>query len=158
MKVVLCFFHRMEDKTKRKGIITMENMNEEKTKAYELRNLTADDMFPMFQIISKIGVKEFKSCFESPDVKKAIEAMASGKNQEALTAVGMTIAFDLAGVIVSNLASCKNDIYALLSQLSGKPTKEIASLPMVTFMEMIIDVIKKEEFKDFFQAVSKLFR
>jgi hypothetical protein len=87
-----------------------------------------------------------------------MEGMASGKDQEALTAVGMTIAFDLAGVIVSNLASCKNDIYALLSQLSGKPTKEIASLPMVTFMEMIIDVIKKEEFKDFFQAVSKLFR
>ena len=137
----------------------MENMNEEKTKAYELRSLTADDMFPMFQIISKVGVKEFKSCFESPDVKKAIEGMASGKqDQDVLTAVGMTIAFDLAGVIVSNLASCKNDIYTLLAQLSGMTTKEIASLPMVTFMEMIIDVIKKEEFKDFFQAVSKLFR
>lgn len=137
----------------------MENMNEEKTKAYELRSLTADDMFPMFQIISKVGVKEFKSCFESPDVKKAIEGMASGKqDQDSLTAVGMTIAFDLAGVIVSNLASCKNDIYTLLAQLSGMTTKEIASLPMVTFMEMIIDVIKKEEFKDFFQAVSKLFR
>ena len=135
-----------------------KHLNEEKTKAYELRNLTADDMFPMFQIISKIGVKEFKTCFESPDVKKAMEGVASGKDQEALNAVGMTIAFDLASVIVSNLASCKNDIYALLSQLSGKPTKEIASLPMVTFMEMIIDVIKKEEFKDFFQAVSKLFR
>lgn len=148
----------MEDKTKRKGIITMENMIEEKTKAYELRSLTADDMFPMFQIISKIGVKEFKHCFESPDVKKAVEGMASGKDNDGLTAVGMTIAFDLAGVIVSNLASCKNDIYALLAQLSGMTTKEIASLPMVTFMEMIIDVIKKEEFKDFFQAVSKLFR
>ena len=135
----------------------MENMNEEKTKAYELRNLTADDMFPMFQIISKIGVKEFKTCFESPDVKKAIEAAASGKDQDSLTAVGMTIAFDLAGVIVSNLASCKNDIYLLLSQLSGMTTKEIASLPMVTFVEMIMDVVKKEEFKDFFQAVSKLF-
>ena len=136
----------------------METMNEEKTKAYELRNLTADDMFPMFQIISKIGVKEFKTCFESPDVKKAIEGMASGKDQDGLAAVGMTIAFDLAGVIVSNLASCKNDIYLLLSQLSGMTTKEIASLPMVTFVEMIIDVIKKEEFKDFFQGVSKLFR
>ena len=137
----------------------MENMHEEKTKAYELRNLTADDMFPMFQIISKIGVKEFKSCFESPDVRKAIEGVASGKQeQNDLTALGMTIAFDLAGVIISNLASCKNDIYGLLSQLSGMTAKEIANLPMVTFVEMIIDVIKKEEFNDFFQGVSKLFR
>ena len=134
-------------------------MNEEKTKAYELRNLRADDMFPMFQIISKIGVKEFKSCFESQDVKKAMADMASGdKNQADLTSVGMAVAFDLAGLVVSNLASCKTDIYLLLSQLSGMTTKQIADLPMVTFMEMIIDVIRKDEFKDFFQAVSKLFK
>lgn len=137
----------------------MENMNEEKTKAFELRSLTADDMFPMFQIISKIGIKEFKKCFESADVKEAVEGMASGKTANAdLTAVGMAVAFDLASVIVSNLAKCKDDIYLLLSQLSGMTTKEIAGLPMVTFVEMIIAVIKKDEFKDFFQAVSKLFR
>jgi hypothetical protein len=151
----------MEDckKQKRKGIITMNTMNEESTKAFELRNLTADDMFPMFQIISKIGVKEFKNCFEAPDVKKALEAVSSGKDgQDALAAVGMAVAFDLAGVIISNLPSCKDDIYLLLSQLSGMKTKDIASLPMVTFVEMIVAVIKKEELTDFFQAVSKLFK
>lgn len=137
-----------------------ENINNaEMTKAYELRPLTADDMFPMFQIISKIGVREFKSCFESADVKAEIAAMASGKKDKAdLTSVGMAVAFDLVIVIVANLASCKNDIYLLLAQLSGMTTKDIAGLPMVTFMEMIMDVIKKDEFKDFFQAVSKLFK
>lgn len=132
-----------------------ENMNEDKAKVYELRHLTADDMFPMFQIISKIGIKEFKHCFESADVMKAVE---NKDGQADLTAVGMTVAFDLAGVIMSNLAKCKDDIYLLLSQLSGMTTKDIASLPMVTFVEMIIAVIKKDEFKDFFQAVSKLFK
>ena len=134
-----------------------DNMNEEKTKAYELRSLTADDMFPMFNIISKIGVKEFKSCFESPEVKAAIASAAKGK-QEDLTAIGVTVAFDLAGVIISNLSKCKEDIYLLLSQLSGMKTKDIASLPMVTFIEMVMDVVKKEEFTDFFQAVSKLLK
>ena len=132
--------------------------NNEKAKAFELRNLTADDMFPMFQIISKIGVKEFKKCFESADVKKAVKGMASKDDQVDMTAVGMAVAFDLAGLIVSNLPNCKDDIYLLLSQLSGKKVKEIASLPMVTFVEMVIAVIKKEEFSDFFQAVSKLFK
>lgn len=135
----------------------MENLNEEKAKTYELRDLTADDMFPMFQIISKIGVKEFKHCFESPDVKKAVEGISKGKKED-LTAVGMTIAFDLAGVILSNLASCKDDIYQLLAQLSGMPVKDIAKLPMMTFMEMVVAVIKKREFADFFQAASGLFR
>lgn len=139
--------------------MTENTKSEELTRAYNLRNLTADDMFPMFQIISKVDVKEFKRCFESDEVMKAVSGMASGEKDNAdLTAVGVTIAFDLAGVIMANLPNCKNDIYLLLSQLSGMTSKEIASLPMVTFVEMIMDVIRKDEFKDFFQAVSELFR
>jgi hypothetical protein len=137
-----------------------ENKNEEKTKAFELRELTADDMFPMIQIISKIGIREFKSCFESDNVKKLVAEMTSGKasKDELKATVGVTVAFDLASVILSNLANCKDDIYLLLSQLSGMTAKEIAKLPMMTFVEMIIEVIKKKEFADFFQAAVKLFK
>ena len=128
-------------------------------KAFELRQLTADDIFPMFQIISKVGVREFKSCFESEEVRKAIMDMASGaKDQANVSAVGLTVAVDIAGVITSNLYKCKDDIYQLLSQLSGMKTREIASLPMTTFLEMIVAVVKKEEFKDFFQGVTKLLK
>lgn len=128
-------------------------------KAFELRQLTADDIFPMFQIISKIGVREFKSCFESEEVRNAIMDMASGaKDQANVSAVGLTVAVDIAGVIISNLYKCKDDIYQLLSQLSGMKTKEIANLPMTTFLEMIVAVVKKEEFKDFFQGVTKLLK
>ena len=35
--------------------------------------------------------------------------------------------------------------------------KDIAELPMVTFTELIVAVIQKEEVKDFFKVVSKLF-
>ena len=137
-----------------------EIKNEEKTKAYELRELTADDMFPMFQIISKIGIREFKSCFESENVKKLVAEMTSGKatKDELKATVGVTVAFDLASVILSNLSSCKEDIYQLLAQLSGMTAKDIGKLPMYVFMEMIIDVIKKKEFTDFFQAAVKLFK
>ena len=93
----------------------MENMTEEKTKAYELRDLTADDMFPMFQIISKIGIREFKSCFESESVKKLAAEMATGEasGDELKATVGVTVAFDLASVILSNLPNCRDDIYLL---------------------------------------------
>lgn len=135
-------------------------MNEnENAKAYELRRLTADDVFPMFQIISKIGIKEFRACFESPEVMQMIKSAASGENKDDVTtSVGMKVAFDLAGIVVSNLASCKGDIYQFLAQLSGMTAKEIGALPMMTFFEMIIDVIKKDEFKDFFQVVAKLLK
>lgn len=138
----------------------MNEMNEEKAKAYELRDLTADDMFPMFQIVSKIGIKEFKHCFEAESVRKLAADLAQGEasSDEVKATVGVTIAFDVAGVILSNIGNCKDDIYQLLSGLSGMTAKDIGKLPMLTFTEMIMDLIRKKEFTDFFQGVVKLFR
>lgn len=126
---------------------------EEMAKAYELRNLTAEDMFPMFQILSKIGVKEFRSCFEAEDIKKV-----SSEEGVDVQAVGLSVMLNIGGVILSNIGKCKEDIFQLLAQLSGMAKKDIANLPMNTFVEMVIDVFKKDEFKDFFQAVSKLLK
>ena len=133
------------------------NFETEKTKAYELRNLTADDVFPMFQVVSKIGIKEFKTCFDTPEVKDVIAKLNAGEEAN-LNTVGMFVALDIASIVIGNLPKCKDDIYLLLSQLSGKDKKEIAALPMATFIQMVTDVVKKEEFKDFFQVVAKLFK
>ena len=130
----------------------------ENEKNYELRELAADDVFTMFQIISKIGIKEFKTCFEAESVRKAVASVAAGKENADLNAVGVAVAVDVAGVLCNNLPKCKGEIYLFLAQLSGKKKEEIARLPMVTFFEMVIDVIKKPEFKDFFTVVSRLFK
>ena len=131
----------------------------ENTKTYELRALTADDIFPMLKIISKIGIKEFRSCFETETVRKSIASAAKGTDGQAdLTSIGMTVMLDVAAVIISHLEDAKEDIYGFLSNLSGMKKKDIAALPMGTFIEMIVDVIKKDEFKDFFQVVSKLIK
>ena len=129
-------------------------------KTYTLRGLTAEDVFPMLKIISGIGLKEFKSCFDSAELRDAIKNMSQGKEDgEAVdtTAVGLMVAADIASIIFANLPKCKDDIYQLLSGLSGMKKKEIAELPMNIFLAMIIDVVKKEEFKDFFQDVAGLF-
>ena len=125
----------------------------DENKAYTLRTLTADDMFPMFQIISKIGIKEFKHSFENPEIIKAFKS--EGGDIESL---GIEIAFDLAGVLMANLPVAKDSIYTFLAGVSGMTKQDIAALPMGTFLEMIVDVIKKEEFKDFFKAVKRLLK
>lgn len=124
-----------------------------KETTYELRELCSKDIFPMFKIISKIGVKEFKKCFESDEVKQMI---ASG-GTDNVDSIGMTIIMDVVSIVVDNIARCEKDIYKLLSGLSGMKESEIAELPMNTFVKMVIDVIKKDEFKDFIQVVSELF-
>lgn len=130
-------------------------MNEEK--AYTLREMTAEDVFPMFKIISGIGLKEFKGCFEADSVKAAVKGGADGEKPNA-TEVGFTIVLSIADVVFANLPKCKNDIYKLLSGLSGMSTKEIAALPVAVFMNMVVDTIKKEEFADFFRAAARLFK
>ena len=129
-------------------------------KTYTLRGLTAEDVFPMLKIISGIGLKEFKSCFDSAELRDAIKNMSQGKEEGETvdtTAVGLMVAADIASIIFANLPKCKDDIYQLLSGLSGMKKKEIAELPMNVFLAMIVDVIKKEEFKAFFQDVAGLF-
>lgn len=122
-------------------------------KTYTLRKLKADDTFLMLKLIKKIGIKEIKNCFESPEVKDAIANGANGETNFA--AVGMTVALEIASLVVSNLADCRDEVYLLLSELSGMKREEIAEMPMVDFVGMIVEVIKKEEFRDFFQAVFK---
>ena len=124
-------------------------------KKYTFRKLEAKDIAPMASILSKIGLKEVKNCF-SPDDMKAIAGGEGGI--EAVGAVGVSVAFEIAGVILSNYERCQNDVFSFLASLSGMDIKQIESLPLGTFTEMVIDVVKKEEFKDFMKVVSKLFK
>ena len=135
---------------------TTNNLAEMATeKEYTLRKLEAKDIAPMASILSKIGLKEVKNCF-SPDDMKAIAGGEGGI--EAVGAVGVSVAFEIAGVILGNYDRCQNDVFSFLASLSGMDIKQIGSLPLDTFAEMVIDVVKKEDFKDFMKVVSKLFK
>lgn len=131
-------------------------------KKYELRALKASDFFLVTRILSKIGVKECKQCFESVEIKNAVRNMVAEQNGDKLdnadvASIGMSVVFDIAGVVLGNMENCEKDIYLLLSRLSGLKTTEIAEMPMAEFGEMVIEVIKHEGFRDFFTAVIKQF-
>jgi len=131
-----------------------ETLNVEK--AYKLRKLQACDIFAMSKIISAIGIDEFKACFESDDVKQLITTAGGGV--DITESVGFTIVIDLANIIMNNLPKAEADIYTFLSELSDKTREELEQMPMNTFIEMVCDVIRKDEFKDFIKVVSKLFK
>ena len=111
-----------------------------------LRPLEAKDIAPMASILSKIGVKQFKDCFPT-DVKT--------KDMEA---VGISVAFEIAGIILANYEKCQDDIFKFLASLSGMTKEEVEKLSLATFMEMVVALVQKDEFKDFFSVVSKLLK
>lgn len=133
----------------------------EKEKPYSFRTLRADDVFLMFNIISKIGIKEFKSCFEDEDVVKSISKFSNknnGTDNSNLVAIGITVMLPAVDIILKNISKCKTDLYALLGLVSNMSPDKIAKLDAVVFLEMVIDFFKKPEFPDFFKVVSKLFK
>lgn len=126
-------------------------------KVYKLRNPQGEDLFLIIRILSKIGIKNVKGCFESADVKAAINAMQDN-NESDMTAVGISVAFDVAGLVLEHLDGAKKDIYALLSRLSGLDEKEIAEMEMADFAGLVIEVVKLEGFRDFFRQVVESFK
>ena len=132
-------------------------------KPYKFRRLEAADVFIMFKIISAIGVNEFKVLFEAKGLVDLVTKLASAKGKKAKTdeefiAVGASVFLDLVQVIITNIPKCEREIYQLLSQVSNMKAEHIKELDAVTFTEMVIDFLKKEEFGDFFKVVSKLFK
>lgn len=113
---------------------------------YELRPLIATDMGAICKIISAIGVRQFKDCFKVDDFK--------GKDVEA---VGFGVIFDIAGIVIANIPKAEDDIQAFLSSLTGMKVSEIKALPFADYGELIMEVVMKDDFKDFFKRVMKLF-
>lgn len=118
------------------------------TTTFELRKLEAKDIAPMASIINKMGWKEFKTAFQSESVKDMTD----------IDKLGMTVAFDVVGIVLANYEKCQQDVFSFLASLSGMKPKQIESLSPAEFAEMVISVVQKDEFKDFFTVVSKLFK
>lgn len=137
-----------------------ETVDQEAKKPYTFRKLSSDDMFLMFTIIKKIGLKELKQCFDVDQLKelaKTYQEAEPGKEKEkALIAMGVAVGIDAVDIILGNLPRCKEHIYQLLAGVSDL-SEDVIRDDAILFTEMIIDFFKKEEFPAFFKVVSKLF-
>ena len=139
---------------KQEGDITME-------KVYTFRKLNSTDVFLMFKIIGKIGINEFTDCFGKDAVKQMVQKFTGGKKSESengIAMVGISVILEMANVIIGNLPKCEDEIYQMLSNTSNLTVEQVKGLDFVTFAEMVIDFVKKEEFKDFIKVVYKLFK
>ena len=115
-------------------------------KAYELRPLVASDMGAICKIITAIGIRQFKECFKLEDFK--------GGNVEQ---IGFGVVFDIAGIIVANIPKAEEEIQAFLASVTGMKISEIKKMPFADYGELVLEVVMKEDFRDFFKRVMKLF-
>ena len=118
---------------------------------FVLRNLEFEDIFTMTTILSKIGTDELKDCFSSIDIAK----LAKGKNDNVLEKVGMQVVFNMVGVLLKNLPNCKNELYSFLASMANLTVDEVKALSPANAFELIMLIVKGEDFKDFLRVALK---
>lgn len=124
-----------------------------------MRTLKSTDIFPMVQILNKIGFSEIRGII-TPE--KLTGLLSDDKDQEdsvdLSTILGFNLIFEIATIILKNLTKCKDDLYSFLSDVSEKSVKELEDQTPAEFLQLIIDVLKKPEFGDFFKVVSNFIK
>ncbi len=121
-------------------------MSENTEKVYELRPLVASDMGAICKIITAIGLKELKKCFNPQDF--------TGKDVEA---VGVGVFFDIAGIVISNIPKAEEEIQSFVASVTGMKVAEVQKMPFADYGELVVQIVMKDDFQDFFKRVMKLF-
>lgn len=112
----------------------------------ELRSLKSTDMGAVCKIISLIGAKQFSGCFNISDF--------DGKKD--IKAVGFEIFFDIAGVVISNIPRAEKEIMSFVASVTGIDVNELEEMPFADYGELVMRIVLKDDFKDFFSRAMKL--
>lgn len=122
----------------------------------ELRELKATDLFSMVKILNGIGLKEIKDAIDINEIKNARKNMNDDNQSDILTEVGTNVLMSVLGVVLNNIPKVEKELYNFVGAIANLKQSQVANLGIVDFMDLLIAIFKKEEFKDFFNRASKL--
>lgn len=126
-------------------------------KPYIFRRLNASDVAPMCKLLQKFDINEFVKCFQSEGVQNLIAESKQKQIANIEDVAGIQVIVEMVNIIISHIPDCEAEIFAFFAGVTGLKVKEIKEFELSTFAEMIIEFLKKEELRDFFGVVSKLF-
>lgn len=117
----------------------------EMEKAYTLRRLKDVDLFPILDIITKVLPEDLSEVFVQ---------LTTG--QKSLDEIGGVVVYRIIVSVLKNISTVHDELYALLSDLSGIPAEDIQNMPFGTTPSMIWDVVADAKNASFFTVLSKL--
>ena len=127
----------------------------------ELRGLVAEDIFLMVEILNDIGAAEIRELI-TPDKLKSMLKLVNNEDEadkddlDMTTVLGFNVVMEVFTLIMKNLNRCKKNLYLFIGGVANIKPEEVAQLPMKDFASVLVRIVKKDEFADFFKAVSEL--
>ena len=122
----------------------------------ELRRLQATDLFGMVKILNGIGLKNFKDVIDTNKIKEMRKSINDDNAEQVVSDIGMNVVMSVLSVILENLPSVETDLYNFIGSIANMKAKDVAKMDIGDFMDLLISIAQKEEFKDFFKRASKL--
>ena len=125
---------------------------------YNMRNLQATDIFSVVKILNGIGLKNIKESIDFEEINKIRKGMTEDNADAVTSQVGVNVVMSIATVILENLPNVESDLYNFIGSVIDMKAKEVAKMDMGEFIDILVAIIQKEEFKDFFKRASKLIK
>ena len=125
---------------------------------HNMRNLQATDIFSVVKILNGIGLKNIKESIDFEEINKIRKGMTEDNADAVTSQVGVNVVMSIATVILENLPNVESDLYNFIGSVIDMKAKEVAKMDMGEFMDILVSIIQKEEFKDFFKRASKLIK
>lgn len=122
-----------------------EMEEEVEVRPYTLRKFKDGDLFPLLNILKKIGIK---------DCKEAFIQVATG--EKTLKQIGMLAAFDLSDILIGNLTKVEAEVYSLYADMAGITVDQIKEMEFGTLPLMIYDSFHGVKNTSFFKVLSRL--
>ena len=124
----------------------------------ELRKLQASDIFSMVRIINGIGFKTIKDSINVDEINEIRKGMTDENSDVIASKVGTNVVMSILGTLIENLPKVENDVYEFAGNVAGMKAKDVAKMDAGDFIELLISIFTKNEFKDFFSRASKLIK
>lgn len=130
---------------------------------YTLRKLADADLFPLLQLLRKLGIKDVKDAVMEARAKNVFNPGEYETEEEKKTAFfkfqeasGIDMMLNMADMLISKIDTHSDDIYAFFSNLAGVPADEIKQMEFGTLPLMIYDTFGEVKNTAFFKVLSKL--
>lgn len=134
----------------------IRNQEETVERSYELRRLKDRDLFPILGIVSDVFPDNLAEIFRKA-VAKGEDKEAKEAKEKVVEEIGVDAVVKIVQAVMKNMDKVQDDVYSLLSSVSGIPAEEIQDMPFGTTPMMIYDIIISEKNNGFFKVLSKLF-
>ena len=119
-------------------------VDESAERPYTLRRLKDRDLYPILAITSEVFPDDLSAIFYKLATK-----------EKTVKDVGAMAILKIVLAILKNMHKVQDDVYALLSDVSGIPAEEIGEMEFGTTPMMIWDIVANEKNASFFRVLSK---